>query len=219
MKNPWQKIPLADYERHMQLPDVGQSSMLSDQFKNLLKSYQPNSVAVIGCAGGNGFDEALQFGVKRIIGIDINQDYLDEAKSRYEGKFSELEIYCSNVEDTLPYIAPVDIIYAALLFEYVDVQKTLANLKRICKKDGVLAILLQLPKEGMSNVSPSPYTSLAQLSSILRLVAPSEICKAATAIGFSLTSVRSITLKSQKEFSLQIFHLSTSQHPLGCIPA
>jgi SAM-dependent methyltransferase len=207
MSNPWKEIPLSDYEGHMTLPNVGQSSMLSDEFENLLKTYRPKSVAVIGCAGGNGFDEALQAGVERIVGIDINHDYLDEAKSRYEGKFSELEIYCANIEDDLPDIRPVDMIYAALVFEYVDVKKTLSSLKKICKKDGVLAILLQLPKEGLSNVSPSPFTSLGQLASIMRLVPPGEIHESAKDIGFSLESVKTITLKSQKEFSLQVYSL------------
>jgi SAM-dependent methyltransferase len=208
MSNPWKEIPLSDYEGHMTLPEVGQSSMLSNEFENVLKTYRSKSVAVIGCAGGNGFDEALRTGVERIVGIDINYDYLDEAKSRYEGKFSELEIYCANIEDDLPDIRPVDMIYAALIFEYVDVKKTLSSLKKICKKDGVLAILLQLPKEGLSNVSPSPFTSLGQLASIMRLVPPGEIHESARDIGFSLESIKTITLKSQKEFSLQTYSLS-----------
>jgi len=207
MNNPWKEIPLSDYEGHMTLPEVGQSSMLADEFTNLLKTYRSNSVAVIGCAGGNGFDEAFQSGVERIVGIDINHDYLVETKSRYEGKFSELDVYCANVEDELPDISPVDMIYAALIFEYVDVKKTLSSLKKICKKGGVLAVLLQLPKEGLSNVSPSPFTSLGQLTSIMRLVPPSEIRELAKDIGFSLESEKTITLKSQKEFSLQIYSL------------
>jgi len=207
MSNPWKEIPLSDYEGHMTLPEVGQSRMLADELTNLLKSYRSKSVAIIGCAGGNGFDEAFQSGVERIVGVDINHDYLVETKSRYEGKFSELDVYCANVEDELPDISPVDMIYAALIFEYVDVKKTLSSLKKICKKGGVLAVLLQLPKEGLSNVSPSPFTSLGQLTSIMRLVPPSEIHESAKDIGFSLESEKTITLKSQKEFSLQIYSL------------
>lgn len=56
MKNPWLAIPLADYEGHMALPAVGQARMLADLFESLLREFLPQSVAIIGCAGGNGFE-------------------------------------------------------------------------------------------------------------------------------------------------------------------
>lgn len=39
----------------MAMPAIGQAKMLADEFDKLLRSYSPKSVAVIGCAGANGF--------------------------------------------------------------------------------------------------------------------------------------------------------------------
>lgn len=44
----------------MASPDVGQAKMLANEFEELLKTYAPTSAALIGCAGGNGFEEAAK---------------------------------------------------------------------------------------------------------------------------------------------------------------
>src|SRR5215471_2772409 len=56
MSSPWMKIPLADYEGHMSLPQVAQAALLADLFSLVLERYLPVSVAVLGCAGGKSFD-------------------------------------------------------------------------------------------------------------------------------------------------------------------
>lgn len=48
----------------------------------VLKRGAPRSVAVVGWAGGNGFDEAVGAGVTRPIGIDINERCLADARGR-----------------------------------------------------------------------------------------------------------------------------------------
>jgi hypothetical protein len=55
--NPWLTIPLADYEGHMESPDVDQSALSSDIFRAALIRHRPHALAVLGCAGGNGFDQ------------------------------------------------------------------------------------------------------------------------------------------------------------------
>ena len=64
MNNPWLTIPLKNYEGHMALPDVGQAKMLAIEFDELLRTYAPISAALIGCAGGNGFEEAAMAGAQ-----------------------------------------------------------------------------------------------------------------------------------------------------------
>jgi hypothetical protein len=54
--NPWLKVPLADYESHMNSAGVEQSAALSELFAGALARCQPESVAVIGIAGGDGLD-------------------------------------------------------------------------------------------------------------------------------------------------------------------
>lgn len=71
-----------------------------------------------------------------------------------------------------------------------------------------LATLVQLPKEGVASVSPSPFSSLQDLSSIMNLVPPSQLRAAAEHVGFTVLSEETITLASGKQFCLQVFNLS-----------
>ena len=184
MKNPWLTIPLEDYEGHMALPGVGQAKMIANEFGQLLKTYAPTSAALIGCAGGNGFEESAKAGVTRLVGLDINPGYIAEAMARHAGRTMGLELYCADIEGDMPELRPVNLVYGALVFEYVDIAKALKNLRGICLPNGVLAALLQLPKEEASSVSPSPFVRLKELSSIMRLVPPDNFRKLAEGLGF-----------------------------------
>lgn len=207
MNNPWLTIPLEDYEGHMAMPDVGQARMLANEFEELLKIYAPTSAALIGCAGGNGFEEAAKAGVTRLVGLDLNPTYIADAKARYAGRMPGLELYCADIEGDMPELRPVQLIYGALIFEYVDLAKALKNLRDICLPNGILAALLQLPKEGAASVSPSPFETLKELSSIMRLAPPDDFREAAEGLGFGFLSQKLITLESGKRFSLQTFKL------------
>jgi len=207
MSNPWLTIPLEDYEGHMAMPDVGQAKMLANEFEGLLKTYAPTSAALIGCAGGNGFEEAAKTGLTRLVGLDINPTYIADAKARYAGRMIGLELYCADIEGDIPALRPVHMVYAALVFEYVDLAKALKNLRGLCLSNGIFAALLQLPKEGGPSVSPSPFVTLKELSSIMRLVPPNDLRKVAEGLGFGFLSEKLITLESGKQFSLLTFKL------------
>jgi hypothetical protein len=56
IKSPWLEIPLADYEAHMADPSVGQAPFLADLLDGMVGEYLPASIAIVGCAGGNGLD-------------------------------------------------------------------------------------------------------------------------------------------------------------------
>ena len=207
MNNPWLKIPLEDYEGHMALPDVGQAKMLAHEFLEILTVHAPKSAAIIGCSGGNGFLESAKAGVTRLVGLDINPTFIADAEARYAGHMPGLELYCADIQGDMPEFEPVHLVYAALVFEYVDIARALKNLRGICLPSGILAVLLQLPKEGMASVSPSPFVTLKELTSIMRLVPPDDFRKVAEESGFSFLSQKLITLGTGKQFSLQIFHV------------
>jgi hypothetical protein len=120
MKNPWLEIPLADYEGHMALPYVDQARMLAEAFESLLREYRPASVAVIGCAGGNGFERISPVQTKRVVGLDLNPEYITAARNRFNGFFESLELIAGDVQGAAVAFAPVQLIFAGLVFEYVN---------------------------------------------------------------------------------------------------
>lgn len=207
MRNPWLDIPLADYEAHMALPTVGQSKLIARQLADLVQKYAPGSAAIVGCAGGNGFECLVGSAVTRVVGVDINPAYIDETRRRYGDRIPGLELHVEDIQETKTPFDPVDLIYAALILEYVDLPRTMDTLRRCCRDDGILAVLVQLPHETMGHVSPSPYTSLQSLASGMRLVRDRELQSEAERVGFAL--IHSIALVSEggKQFRLHQFRL------------
>src|SRR5688572_10848327 len=110
MSSPWLSLPLADYEGHMSAPNVGQAELLAGVFMDALKEFSPATVAVIGCAGGNGFDRMDPQVVNRVVGVDINPAYLEVVASRYSGRFKVLELCNADISQSQLEFNPVELV-------------------------------------------------------------------------------------------------------------
>jgi len=202
MKNPWLAIPLTDYEQHMALPYVGQSELMSDAVAEALRQYRPSSMAIVGCAGGNGLERVIGAGVQRVIGIDINESYVQCAQQRFGDRIPGLNLIVGDIEATEFDFEPVDLVFAGLLFEYVDTHRALKNIRSMLLPGGVLKAVLQLPSQAAS-VTPSPYRSLELLSPILRLIPPERFASHAEKSGFSVLSRQIVVANGGKQFAVQ----------------
>src|SRR5262245_12932853 len=98
MSNPWLAIPLAEYEAHMALPEIGQAQWLADELELSVRQHSPKSVSVIGCAGGNGFDRLTGSVIERVVGIDINARYVEAVRSRFGGRIPGLELHVADIQ-------------------------------------------------------------------------------------------------------------------------
>jgi SAM-dependent methyltransferase len=98
MTNPWLEIPLADYEGRMALPKVAQATLLGEFFERILRERAPASVAILGCAGGNGFDRIDLQVTTRVIGIDINPAYVATARERFERRLPGLDLIVADLQ-------------------------------------------------------------------------------------------------------------------------
>jgi hypothetical protein len=205
MRSAWLDVPLADYEAHMALPGIGQAEMLATQFAQLLNRWTPESAAVIGCAGGNGFDRVDVDITKRLVGIDINPQYVQELAYRYAATIPGLELYVRDIQEPLEGIRPVQLIYAALVMEYVEPVAVLRNLRSLCDPNAILATVLQLPSSHSPPISNSPFPSLNELARGMHLVAPEALAASASQAGLALRATRQIGLSSGKEFVLQVY--------------
>ncbi len=200
MNNPWLEIPLADYEGHMALPEVAQGAYLGETLERYVRGHAPRSVAVIGCAGGNGFDRLAAQRVPRVVGADINPAYLAEAKRRYSGSLQRLELVCCDIASGQCQFEPVDFIFAALVIEFAGVPSALASLRRSLQPGGVAAAILQCPHASIGAISPSPFASLAKLAPILRLIPPEQFQQDAEQAGLVVRASSQHVLASGKAF-------------------
>ena len=96
-------------------------------------------------------------------------------------------------------------IYAGLVFEYVDLKPAISNMSKFLNKNGKLAVILQQPNENIPEVTPSKYKSLEKLSELFRFVSPIEFSKLCEDYNIKLISQNETELKSGKKFTELIF--------------
>lgn len=210
MPNPWLDIPLADLEGHMALPTVAQAQLLSDLFAEALVRYEPAAVAVLGCAGGNGFDRICPRTTQRVVGVDLNPEYLRTVHARFHDRLPGLDLYAGDIQKGAFGFPPVDLVFAALLFEYVDPDETLTRIRGMLSPTGVLVTVVQLAGEKVPEISPSPFTSLGSLASVMRLVPPESLHALARANGYNRIEARTVEASAGKQFEVQTFCIEAS---------
>jgi SAM-dependent methyltransferase len=203
--NPWLDIPLDEYEAHMSAASVAQAQFLAETLARCARTCHPESVCILGCAGGNGFDALARSSVRRVVGVDINPDYLATTRRRYGDSFGTLELYCEDLTAPSCFFDPVDLVYAGLIFEYVDSRSALEAITRFLRPGGFLSVTLQLPHVTHPAVSVSPYASLAGLSAIMNFVSPADLESHARTLGFSVRLGRRVVLGSGKAFHEFLF--------------
>ena len=208
MKNTWLDIKLSDYENHMALPGVGQSQYLAQYFSEVIELYHPHTVAILGCSGGNGLEKIDKKKLEKVICVDINPDFLKEAETRHKNKFKNIEFVCGDIASPDFKIRNADLIYAGLVFEYVDIEPAIVNIPKFMNKKGILAVVLQKPHENIPEVTPSEYKSLEKLSQIFRFVSPAKLIELGEAHNIRSISQKEIQLQTGKMFVEMIFQKS-----------
>lgn len=94
MKNPWEEIPLSDYENHMKLESVHQLQTMNEMLRGQFNTYPASSVMILGIAGGNGLEHIPEEKFERVYGVDVNSAYLKEATRRYSHLNGVLQCIC-----------------------------------------------------------------------------------------------------------------------------
>ena len=209
MNSPWLDVPLADYEGHMALPGIEQAQLLSDIFSSALAQFSPRSVAVIGCAGGNGFDR-IPPAISRVVGVDLNPRFVAETEARFKDKISNLELMVGDIQSHEVAFAPVDLIFLGLVLEYVNVESVIPRMPSMLTASGHMVTVLQLPTVGDQQVSPSPFTSVQPLGEVIHLVPPVRLQSSAEAQGFVQLESRNVVSKGGKQFQVQVFAMPSN---------
>lgn len=119
MENPWETIPLNDYENHMKLENIYQLQTMNHIMKEQFVRYPVRTVMILGVAGGNGLEhiEAGQF--EKVYGIDINPKYLRQCQIRYPQLRGTLETVTVDLTADLTNLPSADLLIANLLIEYI----------------------------------------------------------------------------------------------------
>jgi hypothetical protein len=203
VSNPWLAIPFADYEGHMGSAEVQQLGTLADLFDAAIVDRKPDSIAILGIAGGNGLDRVSP-NIRRVVGLDVNSHYLEVARQRY-AFLSGLELHYIDLAETLVDLEPVQLVHAALIFEHTGLGRCLENALSLVAPGGALSVVLQMPSEIEHGVIASRFPSIQNLSSHFSFVDPAGLRENLAGRKFRLRHELQRSLPGGKAFWMGIF--------------
>ena len=209
MSNPWLSIDLGDYEGHMRSPGVQQLKLLAELFRRVLDSCRPESVALLGVAGGNGLEQIDCATTNRVVGIDINPRYLDQVRRRF-GRLAGMELYCRDLAQPDSGIAPVALVHAALILEHAGLGVALENTLSLVAPGGHLSVVLKLPSATEQSVSPTEYPAMQTLREHFALIDRHELQRTLRRKGFKLVEQEERPASSGKALWLGVFAQSAT---------
>jgi len=204
MPSPWLSVPLPDYEGHMRSARVQLLDALSDLFADAVECCRPESIAILGVAGGNGLERIDGNITRRIVGLDVNPSYLEAVRRRFAAAY-DLELHCVDLAEETAKLEPVYLVHAALLFEHAGVGRCLENALSLVARGGALSAVLQLPGESEANVGVSPFPSIQRLEAHFSLVEPAWFRKKLEGSGFLLKHQSRRALPGGKGFWMGVF--------------
>lgn len=202
MTNPWLGIPADDYVGHMSHPTVNQRPVLNRLMREALEDVRPRNVLVLGCSTGNGLENVDPAVTKRVAVVDINDVYLQQLADRFPNPDFDLQIHCSDLNETVLEPDAFDLIHAALVLEYVEWRQLVPRLAAALTPRGVLTVVLQLPSATNPAVTPTEFTSLLSLEPLFRFVDADDLARTALGAGLTLDLRRTVPLAGGKSFEL-----------------
>lgn len=197
--NPWMQIPIADYEQHMSHSSVGQLSLLNLLTKKYLEKLKPAICLFMGIAGGNGLEHIDNNISKKVIGIDINREYLDVCYKRYHDKIDSLQLLELDITKDTGHICSADFIWAALILEYAGIEKCLEFSKNNILRGGHFIVTIQ-SNNNLQSVSPTGVESIKKVELIFRPVDPEVMLIKTKESGYILVDREVNQLPNGKSF-------------------
>ncbi|MCM1183383.1 MAG: class I SAM-dependent methyltransferase [Roseburia sp.] len=213
MKNPWEEIPLTDYENHMQLASVMQLQAMSEMMKGQFDACPASDVMILGIAGGNGLAHIPKGKFKSVYGVDINADYLRETHRRYpelNGILECLRIDLTDETETqrLPH---AELLLANLVIEYIGYECFQRTVRQAAPR--YVSCIIQV-NIGETWVSDSPYLhAFDGLESVHCQIDEKGLEQAMLEIGFSAVKTLEHKLPNGKKLVQMDFKFSKSKTP------
>ncbi|WP_322182641.1 class I SAM-dependent methyltransferase [Neglectibacter caecimuris] len=197
MENPWEKIPLSDYENHMRLDSVRQLQAMNELMKDQLGTYPVSSAIILGVAGGNGLEHVQRNKFSKVFGVDINPVYLKETASRYPNLAGILECLCIDLTKEFHKLPPAELVIANLVIEYIGYESFQKVLRHTCPRYASCVIQINMENNW---VSDSPYLSAFDgLEQIHCQMEPHALEKAMLEIGYHMIKTLEVLLPNQKK--------------------
>lgn len=195
--NPWEEIPLSDYENHMRLDSVRQLQTMNAMMRHQFALGGNGSAMVLGVAGGNGLEHVAGCNLSRIYGVDINSDYLLQCKKRYPQLDGILECICVDLTQPETILPHADLLIANLLIEYIGYECFCLTVVKV--QPLYVSCIIQINVDD-SFVSDSPYLhAFDGLDSVHHQMHEDKLTESMKAIGYILSDRAEESLPNGKK--------------------
>ena len=200
MKNPWEKIDLEVYEKHMSHDNVYQLQKLNEIMKEQFQDNKHENVGVLGVAGGNGLNNIDISNVRKVFAIDVNREYLNVCRERYDYMGEILETICRDINDKEFSFPKTDLIVCNLIIEYIGEEQFVAIVERNKENIKLISCVIQ-DNEKNSFVSDSEYSShFTPIASINHDINDNKLKNLFAKIGFNCVKTKNYNLPNNKSF-------------------
>lgn len=197
MENPWEEIPLSDYEQHMQLTSVHQLQTMNQAMKKQLDAYPVASAMILGIAGGNGLEHVDTAKYRKVYGVDINRSYLQEIEKRYADLHGCLQCLCLDLTADAGRLPRAQLLIANLLIEYVGYAVFQEAVKAVAPK--YISCMIQINSDE-DWVSDSPYLHVFdRLDEVHHQLSEEGLNQALQAVDFDLIYREEYPLPNKKK--------------------
>lgn len=183
----------------MQHKSVAQAQLLNNLTSKYLQKYKPENPLFLGISGGNGLEHIDVNHTKTVYGIDVNESYLQETQKRFGQKIKQLVLINADISASNECFLKADFVWAALIFEYVAIQKGLEFIANNMSKRGKLIITIQ-SNNGNQPVSQTGVESIKSVVKIFKTVDEEALRHHAFNTGFRLLDLEENILPNGKSF-------------------
>lgn len=198
MANPWEELPLSDYENHMKLDSVMQLQALNQMMRGQFHAYPARSAMILGVAGGNGLEHIDTGKFQKVYGVDINRTYLQTVQERYPNISHILECIPLNLMEESNQLPKAELLIANLLIEYIGYdcfQKAVEHVQ-----PQYVSCVIQINADD-AWVSDSPYIhAFDQLDSVHHQIEEASLVHVLKRIGYQLIKRLEHPLPNGKKF-------------------
>lgn len=145
MKNVYDVNEFFEKYQEMREQDINANVLIENPIiKKMMPNLKNKKILDLGCGDGNMSEYFIKKGAKKVVGIDVSTNMIEEAKKN--NKYDNVEYYLMKMENISKITEKFDLVYSSLAFHYVkDYNKLLKNIYSLLKTNGILLYSQESP--------------------------------------------------------------------------
>ena len=145
MENVYDNAGFFEQYKEMRSQQINANNLIENPIiKTMLPDLAGKTILDLGCGDGNMGHYFLQNGAKSVLGVDISENMLNQAKQNNNNP--NMDFALLKMEDISTLTQKFDLVYSSLAFHYVqDINKLLSDINNLLTPNGMLLFSQESP--------------------------------------------------------------------------